>query len=117
MHTAPAPLRITDGSSYSDEMITDVALSKYCDLIPINRYVGMAARSGLVSLPSQSLIETTHAFADFVSPVYTAIKQGILEAKVLKADETPHRMLEGSDKKSWLVFMGFFDCKSLFSRV
>jgi transposase len=48
--TTPAPARIIPGSSYSDEMITDVALSKYCDLIPINRYVAMADRAGIKDL-------------------------------------------------------------------
>jgi len=111
--TAPAPARIIDGSTYSDEMITDVALSKYCDLIPINRYVAMAQRSGLEDLPPHSLIETTHQFADFLSPVYTLIKQDVLNTRVVNADETPHRMLEGDDKKSWYLW-GFSTPKSCF---
>ncbi|CAN5522358.1 IS66 family transposase [soil metagenome] len=102
--TAPAPPRIIEGSSYSDEMIVDVVLSKYCDLIPIERYVAMAGRGGLKDLPPQSLIEVTHGFADFVAPVYSLICQGVLDARVVHADETPHRMLEGSDKKSWYLW-------------
>src|ERR1019366_3461150 len=97
--TAPAPARIIEGSSYSDEMIQDVALTKYCDLIPIERYAAMAGRSGLVDLPPQSLIEVTHQFADFVSPAFALIKEGVLASRVLNADENPHRMLEGSEKK------------------
>jgi transposase len=114
--TAPPIERIIPGSAYSDEMITDVALSKYCDLIPINRYVAMADRAGIKDLPANSLIETTHSFADFVSPVYTLIKQGILRSRVLKADETPHRMLEGDDKDRW-VFVGVFNRSFVLSRV
>lgn len=102
--TAPAPARIIEGSTYSDEMILDVVLSKYCDLIPIERYTAMAARSGLMDLPPHSLIELTHQFADFVFEVYELIKNGILEARVLNADETPHKMLEGSEKKSWYLW-------------
>lgn len=102
--TAPLSPRIIEGSSYSDEMILDVVLSKYCDLIPIERYVQMAARGGLMNLPPQSLIELTHQFADFVSEVYKRIKNGVLESRVLHADETPHKMLEGSDKKSWYLW-------------
>lgn len=102
--TAPSPARVIPGSTYSDEMIQDVVLSKYCDLIPMQRYVAMAARTGLVDLPPQSLIELTHGFADFVSPAYTRSKQGVLASRVLLADETPHRMLEGSDKKSWYLW-------------
>lgn len=102
--TADAPPRIIKGGTYSDEMIQDVALSKYCDLIPIERYVAMAERAGLADLPPNSLIETTHAFADFVSGAYSLLKDGIMRARVLSADETPHRMLEGDEKKSWSLW-------------
>jgi transposase len=118
IQTAPAPLRIIPGSSYSDEMIQDVVLSKYCDLIPIERYAAMAQRGGLKDLPPQSLIELTHEFADFLSPAYTMIKHGVLVARVLNADETPHCMLEGSDKRSWYLWgfstkeHCFFECHS-----
>lgn len=104
MLTAPVPAKIIEGSSYSNEMILDVALSKYCDLIPMERYVQMAARGGLMDLPPHSLIDLTHKFADFVKEVYRLIKTGILKARVLNADETPHKMLEGSDKKSWYLW-------------
>ena len=102
--TVPSPPRIIPGGSYSDEMIVDVALSKYCDLIPIERYVAMAARGGVKDLPPQSLIEVTHSFADFVSGAYIRIKRGVLASRVLNADETPHKMLEGSDKRSWFLW-------------
>lgn len=103
--TTPLPPRICPGSSYSDEMIMDVALSKYCDLIPIERYVNMAARKGVLGLPPQSLIELTHHLADFVKPVYGKIRDDILSSRVLHADETPHRMLEGGgDKESWYLW-------------
>lgn len=114
--TVPSPPRIIPGSTYSDEMIVDVALSKYCDLIPIERYVAMAARGGVKGLPPQSLIELTHSFADFVSAAYLRVKQGMLMSRVLRADETPHRMLKGSDKKSWYLWgfstpeHCFFEC-------
>lgn len=104
MVTAPAVAKIIPSSTYSNEMILDVVLSKYCDLIPIERYVGMAARSGLKDLPPHSLIDLTHKFAVFVKDVYDLIKLGILETRVMSADETPHRMLEGSDKKSWYLW-------------
>ena len=114
--TVPSPPRIIPGSTYSDEMIVDVALSKYCDLIPIERYVAMAARGGVKDLPPQSLIELTHSFADFVSAAYRRIEQRVLVSRVLRADETPHKMLEGSDKKSWFLWgfsaqdACFFEC-------
>lgn len=102
--TTPLPPRITEGSSYSDEMIMDVVVSKYCDLIPMERYAAMAARGGLMDLPPQSLIELTHAFAGFAKGAYDLIKLEVMKSRVLHADETPHKMLEGSDKKSWYLW-------------
>jgi len=102
--TAEAPARIIPGSSYSDEMALDVALSKYCDLLPIHRYVAMAARAGVAGLPPQSLIECTHGLADFLLPAYDLLEEQVMNARVLSADETPHKMLEGSDTKSWSLW-------------
>lgn len=117
LKTAPAPRRITPGSSYSDALAIDVALSKYCDLIPVERYAAIAGRGGTPGLPPQSLIETTHELADFVSEAYAGLKKEILEARVLHADETPHRMLEGDEKTRWYLWgfstqeTSYFECR------
>src|SRR5262249_47329349 len=79
--TAPAPPRIKEGSAYSDEMMVDIAASKYCDLVPVERYANMAGREGLEDLPPHSLIECTHYLADFVKPAYERLKQEILKSK------------------------------------
>lgn len=116
MKTPAVPLRMIEGSSYSDAMIIDVVASKYCDLIPMERYVQMAARGGLAGLPPQSLIELTHSFASFAYPVYERIRDEILRSRVIHADETPHKMLEGSETKSWYLWgfstptLCFLDC-------
>lgn len=102
--TAPAPPRIKDGSSYSDEMMIDVGLSKYCDLIPVERYAQIAKRAGLKGLPPQSLIEMTHNLADFTKSAYEKLKTEIQKSSVLNADETPHRMLEGSSRRNWYLW-------------
>jgi len=114
--TAPVPPRMKEGSAYSDEMMVDVALSKYCDLVPIDRYSQMAGREGLKDLPPQSLIETTHYLADFTQEAYDKLKTEITESKVLHADETPHRMLEGNDTSNWYLWgfstpkTSYFEC-------
>lgn len=116
IRTTPLPPRICPGSSYSDEMIVDVALSKYCDLIPIERYVNIAAKQGVQGLPPQSLIQLTHHLADFVKPVYGKIRDDILSSRVLHADETPHRMLEGGGDKAWYLW-GFSNKKSSYFEI
>lgn len=102
--TAPSPPRIKPGSGYSDEMMLDVALSKYSDLIPVERYSSIAGREGLKDLPPQSLIELTHNVADFFKGAYEKLGSEIKKDLVLHADETPHRMLEDHGNKSWYLW-------------
>lgn len=91
----------------------NIAVSKFCDLIPIDRQVRIAERLGFPGLPPQSLIETTHYLAEFLAPVYERLKHETLSSRVLHTDETPHRMLEG-DKTSHWYFWGFSGSKSAF---
>lgn len=117
MRTAPPPPRITPKSSYSDEMVIDVAMSKYCDLIPIERYSSIAGRNGLMDLPPQSLIELTHNLADFVIGAYNRSADEVKNSLVLNADETPQRMLErAGDKKSWYLW-GFSTKESCYFEI
>lgn len=114
--TAPVPPRIKEGSSYSDDMMIDVAMTKYCDLIPIERYSNIAGRLGLEDIPPQSLIEATHYLADFLSVVYQKLRNEILASSWLHADETPHRMLEGDKNCNWYLWgfsnptTSYFEC-------
>jgi hypothetical protein len=55
-------------------MVVDVALSKYCDLIPLERYVQMADRGGVSGLLANTLIQGTHNLAEFLAPVYKRLK-------------------------------------------
>ena len=111
--TAPAPARVMPGGSYSDEVIVDATVSKYCDLIPMERYSKMAARAGMPGLPPQSLIQTTFCLADFMEDVYARIRNEVLDSAVVLADETPHRMLEGDERTRWYLW-GFSSLKSCF---
>lgn len=104
--TAALPPSLVPGGSYSDSVIIDVAIAKYFDLIPINRYMRMAERMGIDGLPAGSLIECTHVLAQRLRAVYRLLKQEVLRSRIIHADETPHRMLEGDDKDRW-YFWGF----------
>lgn len=111
--TAPLPARITPGGSYSDDLIVDAALSKFCDLIPMERYCQMAARLGHHGLPPHSLIKSTMKLSAFLIPVYQRIISCTLSSLVLSADETPHNMLEGDAKRRWYLW-GFSSSNSCF---
>lgn len=116
--TAPAPPKIIEGGAYSDEMVIDASLSKYCDLVPMERYATIAGREGLEDLPPQSLIEGSHRLAAFVKPAYDKTKSEITSSLVWHADETPYRMLEGSQIMNWYLWgfstatSSYFECHS-----
>jgi transposase len=118
MKTAPAPPKIVEGGAYSDEMVIDASLSKYCDLVPMERYATIAGREGLKDLPPQSLIEGSHRLSCFVKPAYDRVKAEITSSVVWHADETPHRMLEGSAIMNWYLWgfstptASYFECHS-----
>ena len=107
MTNTPAEPSILPTSNYGDSIIIDAALSKYCDLIPMERYCSIAGREGLEGLPPNTLIGLTHSLANFLMPIYLKIKAEVEAAAVKFADETPHKMLEGDDTKNWYMW-GFF---------
>lgn len=111
--TAKAPPCILPGAGYSDDLIIDVVLSKYCDLIPIGRYAAIAGRQGANGIPPHSLIEGTHHLAKLLLPIYMMIRMEVLVVAILAADETTHRMLEGSHKKKWYLW-GFSSREAVF---
>lgn len=114
--TTPAIPKVVPGGSYSDEMAIDVSLSKYCDLIPVERYSQMAKRQGFAGIPPQSLIGLSQKLAEFFRGAYELIKAETLTSPVLLADETPHRMLEGDEREGWYLWgfsqptASFFEC-------
>lgn len=102
--TVPLPPRITEGGGYSDDMAIDTAMSKYCDLIPIERQAKIAEREGVKDLAPNSLINLTHYLAWFVEGAYELLKAEFLASRLCHADETPHRMLEGDKTSSWYLW-------------
>lgn len=107
----PALPSIIPSSNYGDSVAIDVALSKFCDLIPMERYSQIAFRSNAIDLPPHSLIGLTHQVADFLYRVYLKIKEEVQTGVLVLADETPHKMLEGDDTSNWYLW-GFFNEKA-----
>jgi transposase len=114
--TTPMWPRIFPGSSYSDDFVIDASLSKFCDLIPLERYCAIAARSDMPGIPPASVIALIVRFAFFLKPVFELVRKETLDAEVLCADETTHRMLENAgEKKTWYLWAflsktgGFFE--------
>jgi len=104
--TAPALPRLKPGSSLGDELAIDVAVSKYHDHLPIERYCKQCQRLGFDVHP-QTLIDQTHYLAQAMQPVYQGLNDQVQAARTLHADETPWKMLEGDVRNNWYLW-GFF---------
>jgi transposase len=113
IETAPQLPRVVPRGTYGDEFLIDVAVSKYCDLLPVERYCEMAARGGFIGLPPNSLHEGLWRLGEFLRVIYELIRIETLDSRILYGDETPHKMLEGDEKSNW-YFWGFFSLTSCF---
>lgn len=103
--TAEGNPQIIPSSCYGDSFVLDVVLSKYCDLVPINRYTSIAARQGVEGIPANSLHDFTRHTAILMDPSYKRLVSDTENfSETMLADETRFNMMEGSEKKSWYLW-------------
>ena len=102
--TAPGPNKLIEGGSYSLGFATEVAVQKYAHHVPVERQKVQMQAQGLQGIEARTLIDQTHHLADLLRPAYRAIAKEVKSAKIINADETPWKMLEGHPKKSWCLW-------------
>jgi transposase len=100
VETAPGPLKTKPGSRYSVRFAVEVAASKYLDHLPLERQVRMMRREGL-EVDSQTLWDQVEALARHLQPSYEALRQRVLAAPIVNADETFWRQMGSAEKKRW----------------
>jgi transposase len=105
IQTAPAPTRLTDGGRFGPALHADTVVRRCMDAIPIHRMADMYQRSD-IPLSESTLNDIFHQTAGHVQPLYDALQQEILQAPVVHADETPHRVL--GKGKCTLAFLWSF---------
>jgi transposase len=108
VETAPGPVRLAArpdvrGRRYAPEFAVEVAIGKYLDHLPLERQARIMGREGLV-VDSQTLWDQLAAVADMLWPSAEALRQYVLEAPVIGADETWWRLLQGRGSKRWWVW-------------
>jgi transposase len=103
--TAPAPPRLAArpdvrGHRYAPAFAVEVAIDKYLDHLPLERQARRMRREGLV-VESQTLWDQLDALATALTPTYEAVRQYVLAAPVIGADETWWRILQGRGAPRW----------------
>jgi transposase len=103
--TAPGPLRLAArpdvrGHRYAPAFAVEVAIDKYLDHLPLERQARRMRREGLM-IDSQTLWDQLDALATVLQPTYDALRQHVLTAPVIGADETWWRFLRGRGAPRW----------------
>jgi len=103
--TAPGPPRLAArpdvrGHRYAPAFAVEVAIDKYLDHLPLERQARRMGREGL-AIDSQTLWDQIDALATVLQPTYEGVRQYVLAAPVIGADETWWRFLQGRGAPRW----------------
>jgi transposase len=106
IETALGPDKLTPGGRYSVSFAIYVAISKYCDHLPLERQVRMMAREGLV-VTSQTLWDQIEQLAWLVQSVMPRLHAHVLSHSIVGADETTWELFgkKPGQGKSWYVWV------------
>jgi transposase len=106
IETALGPDKLVPGGRYSVDFAIYVAMSKYCDHLPLERQVRMMARDGLV-VTSQTLWDQIEHLAWIVESAMPRLLSHVLGHGVVGADETTWELFgkKPGQGKSWYVWM------------
>ena len=86
---APLPPRLQDRSLPAPGLLAHVLVSKYADHLPLYRQQHIFATRYGVELPRQTLARWVELAADWLKPIYDAIRTGVLAGGYVQIDETP----------------------------
>jgi transposase len=106
IETALGPDKLCPGGRYSVSFAIYVAVSKYCDHLPLERQVRMMAREGLV-VTSQTLWDQIEQLAWLVESAMPRLHAHVLSHSVVGADETTWELFgkKPGQGKSWYVWV------------
>ena len=80
-------------------LLAHVITSKYCDHIPLHRQERIIARHG-VHLSRKTLCDWVLQTAGVLRPIVEAMKEHVLESKVIHTDDTPVRVQDPKKKRT-----------------
>jgi transposase len=109
----PVAPQVVDKGQPTAGLVAHTLVSRFVDHVPYYRQEQINARSG-VHTPRSTLASWAGAGGAALAPLYEALREFVLAAKVLHADETPVAMLDpgaGKTKKAyvWAYARGAFD--------
>ncbi|RAH36294.1 MULTISPECIES: IS66 family transposase [unclassified Halomonas] len=101
---APMPAQIIDKGIPTAGLLAQVLIAKYADHLPLYRQEQIFARAG-VAIPRSTLAEWVGICGVRLQPLIDALRELLLDAPVLHADETPVPMLAPGKKKTHRAYL------------
>jgi len=86
------PKILIPGSYATSELLANIAVSKYCDHLPLNRQSEMFSRLG-VNISRQVLADWMIKLGEALNPLIGIMHEQILESEAVSADESPVKLL------------------------
>lgn len=102
---APLPEKLLDRGVAGPGLLAQILVSKYCDHLPLYRQEQIFAQRHNVHLPRQGLARWVELCADWLRPIYEAIRTGVMGGGYVQVDETPVAYLapgHGQTKQGYL---------------
>lgn len=96
---APKPAQPIEKGLAGPGLLAQVITSKYCDHIPLHRQERIFARNGL-DLSRKTLCDWVLESAHVLRPLVAAMKERVLESKVLHTDDTPVHVQDKKKKRA-----------------
>jgi hypothetical protein len=86
--TAPTPVRIAPKSIFSDEVIIDFLVSKYCDASPLYRQRAILLRDLDIDVALSTINDAVLHVGELLIPIVDVMARGLLAGNYIQADET-----------------------------
>src|SRR5664280_418632 len=86
--TAPTPIRIAPKSIFSDEVIIDFLVSKYCDSVPLYRQRAILLRDLGIHVALSTINDAVLRACELLIPIVDGMARNLLAGNYTQADET-----------------------------
>ncbi|MFE8073471.1 IS66 family transposase [Marinobacteraceae bacterium S3BR75-40.1] len=101
---APVPAHVIDKGLPTTGLLAQVLVAKYADHLPLYRQERIFGRAGL-EIPRSTLAEWVGTCGVQLQPLVEALRDAMLQKRVLHADETPVKMLAPGKKKTHRAYV------------
>ncbi|MEI9999742.1 MAG: transposase [Verrucomicrobiota bacterium] len=89
----PLPAMLQQRCGVTPSLLAHILVSKYAHHLPLYRQEQIYWRQHRVWLPRQNLVFWVELAADWLRPIYDAIRTGVMAGGYVQVDETPQRFL------------------------